>query len=146
MIHPIFERALVRRALLFGFAAATLGLSGCLAGGSSQMAWTGGENEPIEFDARGAALSRDLELLTTRHSRPEGKLVVQLEFFNRSHNDLTFEWKLDWYDQNGFLYDSPRGWVREVFGGRETRTLTGVAPNTQSVSWRLSARHPNVVR
>lgn len=120
--------------------------AGCTSGGTAQLTWTGGEREDTVLDGAGLALEGDLELLATRHERRGERLYVQLELFNARYGNLPFEWKLDWYDVNGFQYDSARGWAPEQIGGKETRTVEAIAPNAQAVSWRFAARRPNVVR
>ena len=141
---------MIRRRLdalaLAGGLLACLSLGACRSSGTAQLTWTGGEAEETVLDSSGVALEGDLELLTTRHERREGRLFVQLELYNDRYGWLPFEWKLDWYDANGFLYDSARGWVPEKLGGRETKTVTAIAPNEAAVSWRFAARRPSVVR
>lgn len=122
------------------------GLSGCTSNGTAQLTWTGGEQEEMAMEVSGSALKGDLEMLTSRHERRDSRLHAQLELFNKGYGNLAFEWKLDWYDQNGFLYQSAAGWAPKVIGGRETHTVGGTAPDARAVSWRFAARRPNVVR
>ncbi len=133
-------RALLSMLLLVG------GLSGCASNGTAQLTWTGGEREETAKEASGSVLNGDLELLTARHERRDGRLHAQLELFNKNYSNLPFEWKLDWYDNNGFIYQSAAGWAPKVIGGRETHTVGGTAPDARAVSWRFAARRPNVVR
>ena len=67
-----------------------------------------------------------------------GFLQVQIEVLNRKNSMQTFSYRLEWFDMNGMLVDTPTSvWIPRQIEGQETLTITAVAPTTTAKDFRV---------
>jgi len=56
-------------------------------------------------------------------------LKIQVDITNLKTNPTSFNYKFEWYDPQGMIIETPLStWQSQTIEGRETVSLTGVAP------------------
>lgn len=67
-----------------------------------------------------------------------GFLQIQIEVLNLRNSMQEFSYNIEWFDMNGMLISSPSiVWISKQIEGRETLTLTAVAPTTTAKDFRI---------
>lgn len=67
-----------------------------------------------------------------------GHIRVQAEVRNTTRNYRTFNYKFEWFDEDGILVELPSsGYQRSQLEGGESRMLTSVAPTAEAKDFRL---------
>jgi uncharacterized protein YcfL len=65
-------------------------------------------------------------------------LKIQVDITNLKTKCTRFNYKFDWYDPQGMLIDTPLStWESQTIEGRETVTLTGIAPTPTAKDFKL---------
>jgi uncharacterized protein YcfL len=65
-------------------------------------------------------------------------LKIQVDITNLRTKSTSFNYKFEWYDPQAMLIDTPlSGWQSQTIEGRETVTLTGIAPNPTAKDFKL---------
>lgn len=69
---------------------------------------------------------------------PDGLMRLQVEVVNRRSSVQDFFYQVEWFDMNGMLTDTTSGgWKTRQILGKETMTLTAVAPNANCKDFRV---------
>lgn len=70
---------------------------------------------------------------------PGDSLKVQVELYNNSRHTRRIQYRFEWFDQNGMEVSSPatRGYVPVQMQGKESKYISGVAPNPSCRDFRL---------
>ncbi len=72
-----------------------------------------------------------------------GHLKVQVEIQNTTRSPKRFTWRVQWFDQNGMLLQSPSAVaVPRQLEGRETAYITATAPTPQAKDFRIVFLEP----
>ncbi|HHT9110346.1 MAG TPA: DUF1425 domain-containing protein [Candidatus Brocadiaceae bacterium] len=67
-----------------------------------------------------------------------GFLQIQIEVLNLRNSMQEFSYNIEWFDKNGMLVSSPSiVWIPKQIEGRETMTITAVAPATTVKDFRI---------
>ena len=67
-----------------------------------------------------------------------GHLRVQAQIFNRTKRYKRFSYKFEWFDQDGFLIETPTsGFIASQIEGGEAKNLVSVAPTAAAKDFRL---------
>ena len=65
-------------------------------------------------------------------------LKIQVDITNLKTKSTRFNYKFDWYDPQGMLIDTPlTTWQSQTIEGRETVTLTAIAPTPTAKDFKL---------
>ena len=98
----------------------------------------GGKNQ-ITFEATN--LSKHIDVKDMRSKSLAGVLQGQVLVQGRSNKTRSFQYRFSWLDAQGFeLEGDKQNWQPITIKSSETRTLSGVAPNTQVRSFRFEIR------
>lgn len=78
-------------------------------------------------------------ILGVRETIVPGDLVkVQVDVYNSRSTTEHFNYKFEWFDDQGMIVDSPMSiWQPRTIQGKETLSLTAVAPNPRARDFRL---------
>lgn len=94
-----------------------------------------------------AGLSRMCKVVSAKKTRNDaGLLVVQVDLTSTLNHTKTFVYKYQWFDASGMeLTSVSNDWLPKVIHGKETITLSQVAPDARATECRLlmqeSVRH-----
>lgn len=85
----------------------------------------------LDFRARIMGVSEGLT--------PGQSLKVQVELYNNSRHRRRVQYHFEWFDQNGMEVSSPatRGYIPVQLEGKESKFVSGVAPNPSCRDFRL---------
>lgn len=83
---------------------------------------------------------RELEVRAARSSRPEGRLVVDLDLVNTASYRVPFEWRIYWFTEGGAEVDFQNPWRPTVIDVHESRHMTLTAPTPACKGWKLATR------
>ena len=86
------------------------------------------------------SLKAQVQIISANQGVVSGDLLkVQVQVRNNIALRKSFNYKWEWYDQNGMVVDTPttRLWQVMRLQPRESATITGVAPNPRVVDFRL---------
>lgn len=115
--------------------------------GTPANSYTGGANSAELEATRGSkSLTRDLEIVHYKSSMRDDRLQVQFDLHNKKSTKLALEWKLSWFDSEGFEVDSLDNWRPLTLGGKAFGTISGVGPTPEAIEFQLQTRRPNSVR
>ena len=69
-------------------------------------------------------------------------LELQVEFYNNSHNTVRFQYKIDWFDADGFKINSKTNtWYNMSVAGKSNGIIPfTVAPNENAVDFNMNTR------
>jgi uncharacterized protein YcfL len=78
-------------------------------------------------------------ICAVRQSVVSGNLLkIQVDVYNSYSNERQFNYKFEWYDDEGMSVDSPMSiWKPQTIEGGEKVTVTGIAPNPRCKDFRL---------
>lgn len=122
--------------------AAALALGACSSGMQATLDYSSQQYaQQIHYD--NPALMSDVGIKDIKVDR-EGNLPrVQATFFNRSHFSKSFEYKITWVDDRGFIVDpGSRPWDPVKLSGKEEMPVQATAPNAAAQTFRISIRKP----
>ncbi|PVZ71734.1 YcfL family protein [Pelagibaculum spongiae] len=121
-------------------AAALTALAGCSAVNTSAVVDTGKETTIISSQ-NNPLLSSRLEIAAVKTATVGELFKAQVELRNRWVFELDFEYKFQWFDQDGFeLATEQRPWTRVIFSGSESKFVQATAPMPQAVSFKILVR------
>ena len=67
-----------------------------------------------------------------------GFLKIQLEVENLSSSAQAFAYRVEWFDANGMIVETPMSiWIDRRIQGGETLSLTALAPNVTAKDFRI---------
>jgi uncharacterized protein YcfL len=69
---------------------------------------------------------------------------VQVTVTNNRSVARNFNYRFEWYDQDGMLVRTPGPWKNQRIQGRETVPLSDVAPNPRAVDFILKLQEPGM--
>lgn len=69
---------------------------------------------------------------------PGGFLQIQIEVLNESRSMQDFNYRIEWFDMNGMAINTPSSvWIPRQIEGKETLTITAVAPTPTAKDFRV---------
>lgn len=69
-------------------------------------------------------------------------LELQIEFYNKSYNTERFEYRVEWYDEDGFkVISNTDGWTKKSVAGKSNGTIIAIAPNPSAVDFKMNTRN-----
>ena len=69
---------------------------------------------------------------------PGGFLQIQIEVLNESRSMQDFNYRIEWFDMNGMALNTPSSvWIPRQIEGKETLTITAVAPTPTAKDFRV---------
>ncbi|MGF1485147.1 MAG: YcfL family protein [Opitutales bacterium] len=97
--------------------------------------------DQVETDS---SLSNKAGILGVRESRtPGGLLRIQAEIFNSTNKRQEVNYRVDWFDQDGIVIDSPMSsWKRISLAGKDTQPITATAPSPNAADFRIKLVEP----
>ena len=67
-----------------------------------------------------------------------GFLKIQVEVENLSSSQAAFAYRIEWFDANGMILDTPTSvWIDRHIQGGETLSITGIAPTETAKDFRI---------
>ena len=92
-------------------------------------------------------LSRYIQIVDIKGRIVNDLMQAQIEVLNKYDRDYNFEYRFQWYDDKGFEMRSVKEhWIPVLIYGQEAKTLVGIAPNPESVKFRVNIRSAHPVR
>ncbi len=120
---------------------ALLGFSACTTVNTIENEDKVGERHPIK-DKRvtnDSSLDGIIEFVGLIEGDQDGYRKVQLDIRSVKSKDYNVSYKIDWYDQNGFLFKNPSdGWQPLHIYGGEIKSLLFLAPSPRCKDFRIS--------
>jgi len=108
----------------------------------------GQEGETLQKDyfINDKSLAKDIEVLDVKARQVgeflEGQAVVR----NRKKQTVHFEYRFEWFDQEGFPIESNIAlWKPELLYGRESKHLQALCPKPAAKGFKIMIREPNPV-
>ena len=78
--------------------------------------------------------------------RDDHRLEFKVNLTNKTSTDLRFQWRVEWYDGQGFLLDDPtRAWKADQLVGKDTRAIQQISLSPDAVKARLHIERPNEI-
>lgn len=69
---------------------------------------------------------------------PGGFLQIQIEVLNENRSMQDFNYRIEWFDMNGMAINTPSSvWIPRQIEGKETLTITAVAPTPTAKDFRV---------
>lgn len=119
-------------------------LTGCRSTHGRTNVYEPGAEEPVTVIEGSQRLSRSLAIRTPRMRKKGDRMELQFELHNNRQSSLAFQWRLDWFDQDGFRVDDNRAtWEPMQLGAGAETTITAIAPRPEAVRWKLQVSTPN---
>jgi uncharacterized protein YcfL len=85
--------------------------------------------------------SVDVKILDTRTRIVGGILQVNMQLESNASSIRNLEYKFSWFDSLGMVIDSSStAWEPFCLYGRETKTISGLAPNSSARSYKVKIR------
>lgn len=86
-----------------------------------------------------ATLNRKVSIVGLNENTTSGGfLQVQIELLNQKNSLQEFSYNFEWFDMNGMIIRTPTSvWTPRHIEGRETLTITAVAPTTTAKDFRV---------
>lgn len=127
--------------LLASFLMGTAILSSCTTVNTAERATPVGTKQMIA-DKRiitDSTLNKKVCIVGLNESTTSGGfLQVQIEVLNRKNSMRDFSYNFEWFDMNGMLVNTPSSvWIPRQIEGRETLTITAIAPTTTAKDFRV---------
>ena len=73
-------------------------------------------------------------------------LEAQAIIKNRKKYTVQFEFRVDWFDEEGFPIDSNVSlWKPDLLYGAQTKWITAICPKPQARGFKFMIRYPNPV-
>jgi len=113
--------------------------------GTGVIAASGEEIPPPRTDVvvGDSGLARDVTITNSRVRRAGDLLEVQFDVVNRRRREMSFEYKFDWADAEGFkIPENVEPWTPITLGARESKPVRAVAPDPTATRWTLKVRYP----
>ena len=86
-----------------------------------------------------SGLGRIAQVVRVNQAVVSGDLLrIDVDIFNNASSQQRFNYVFEWFDQDGMAVFSPMSrWRSQIIEGKETVTLTGIAPNPRAKDFRL---------
>ena len=86
-----------------------------------------------------ATLNRKVSIVGLNEGMTNGGFLrIQIEVLNMKNSMQEFSYNVEWFDMNGMLMSSPSiVWISKQIEGRETLTITAVAPKATAKDFRI---------
>jgi len=132
--------------LCLGLAAGSSLWSGCTTVNTVEPAQPVGTRQMIN-DKRvitDTSLNSKVNVLGVNTATTESGLMrIQVELLNRRSSVQYFNYKIEWFDLNGMLVETAGGgWLQREIMGKQTLTITAIAPNANCKDFRLQMIEP----
>lgn len=112
-------------------------LAGCSA---SNMARPGGDGEPRLY-SNNSTLANRLAVEALKEKKVGDLLYVQATLENGWKFELDFQYKIKWFDRDGFeVAPESQPWRQLVMAGRSQNNVQAVAPNPSAVRYEIWVR------
>jgi len=90
------------------------------------------------------ALSKEIEVLDVKARHIGDFLEGQAVIRNLRKNTVEFEYRFEWFDQDGFpLESNVTLWKPELVYGKETKWIKAVCPKPDAKGFKILIREPN---
>ncbi len=94
-----------------------------------------------------AGLLADLDMVNTRTRTTNDRLEFQVDLVNRTNHDLRFQWRIEWYDRDGFLLDDPRQSAQPaILNGKAVLPVRGISLTPAAVRAKVRIERPNEIK
>ncbi|ASK35837.1 YcfL family protein [Alloalcanivorax mobilis] len=128
--------------LLYTFNALLLAalLAGCSASNMAQLQ-DSDDGESLVVHSNNSLLGNRLSVEEIRRKRVGDLLYVQATLENGWKFELDFQYKIKWFDNDGFeVAPESQPWRQLVMAGRSQNNIQAVAPNASAVRFEIWAR------
>ena len=132
------------RSMTLALAVVTLA-AGCTFSGTNSYTGVLGDTELIQ-ERRNTSLARRLTILTPRSRWDGDRLLVEFDLCNKRGAPLEIEYRVEWFDRDGFVVDTRHHWHPLVLAERSEVPLSLTAPTPDAVTWKLDVRESEPVR
>jgi len=108
----------------------------------------GEEGEALQKDyiIKDRSLSKEIDVLDVKARFMGDFLEGQAVLQNRKKYTVPFEFRVDWFDGEGYPIDSNVGlWKPEILYGGETKWITAICPKPGARGFKFMIRNPNPV-
>ena len=103
-----------------------------------------GETLQKDYIINDKALAKEIEILDVKARQIGDFLEGQAVIRNRKKENVQFEYRFEWYDQEGFPVDSNLTlWTPDLVNGSETKWIKSTSPKTQAKGFKILIREPN---
>ncbi len=132
--------------LCLGLLAGVSSWSGCTTVNTVEPAQPAGARQMID-DKRvitDTTLNSKVNVLGVNTATTEGGLMrIQVELLNRRSSVQYFNYRVEWFDLNGMLVETAGGgWLQREILGRQTLTITAIAPSPRCKDFRIQLVEP----
>lgn len=112
---------------------------------SSNMASQSAEPPPVEesrtLRSNNSLLYNRLQIVDLKTRDRNGLLQVQATLENQWKFQLDFQYKIKWFDQDGFeINPEGQAWQQLVLAGSNQANIQGVAPNSKATRFEIWVR------
>jgi uncharacterized protein YcfL len=115
-------------------------LAGCSASNMAQLEDTD-NGESLVVHSNNSLLGNRLSVQEIRRKRVGDLLYVQATLENGWKFELDFQYKIKWFDNDGFeVAPESQAWRQLVMAGRSQNNIQAVAPNASAVRFEIWAR------
>ncbi len=105
-----------------------------------------GEELQKDYIIKDRNLAKEIEVLDVKARYVGDFLEGQAIVKNRKKYTVPFEFKVDWFDEEGFPLDSNIGlWKPDLLYGAETKWITAICPKPHARGFKFMIRSPNPV-
>lgn len=128
--------------VVIGFSAGLLAVSGCKTTVNSvENAQKSGQRQMVS-DSRvitDGGLNKKVSVVGVNQSMtPGGLLKVQVELLNRTRSYQSFNYRFEWFDENGMQMSSlSPAVIGSTIEGKESKFISAVAPTSMCKDFRL---------
>ncbi|MGA1845285.1 MAG: YcfL family protein [bacterium] len=92
-------------------------------------------------------LARNLQIVDITGRRLNDLFQAQVQVMNKNDRNYNFEYRFQWFDNNGFEIGSVKEhWTPVLVYGQEVKTIVATAPNPEAVKFRVNLREAHPIR
>ena len=92
-------------------------------------------------------LSRRFQIVDIDSRMVNNLMQAQVQIINKYDTDLRFEYKFQWFDNEGFeIAASNEHWTPVLVYGQEVKTLVGLAPKSSATKFKIHIRKEKSIR
>jgi len=123
---------------------AALPLAGCSSTASNTINVREGDSDMLVGNP---SLLSDLGLDKVVTRRKQDRLEFQAEMVNKTSSDVRFQWRIEWFDRDGFRLDNPvPSYQPVVLNGKGIYPIQAIAVSPAAIRARVHVERPNEVR
>ena len=105
-----------------------------------------GETLHKDYIIKDKPLAKEIEVLDVKARYTGDFLEGQAIIRNRKKHTTRFEYKFEWFDQDGFPMDSNISlWKPDLLYGQETKWIKAICPKQNAKGFKVMIREPNPV-